>query len=439
VYRVLRPIVLVTVGAALASCDAGSVQILEPTGTSSGLGALALSVVVDSADAASGAALGWSTGVPGATVRYTRVDQDRFNWVDARTDSTGRALLSGLQPGQYWVTAERQVSGAQADALPYGTGSPRAFGGGQQFEVSARDTVSGVVPVELDRAGTLVLSEVYLTDPILYLHFTYWYDWYLELYNNSDQVQYLDGLVVGRGYLYPVDDSYFGHHSCAETESFRAGSHVWSIALWRLPGSGGRYPLAPGKTAVLAVSAVDHRKVLAALPDLSGAQFEFVPPGVADNPGVPNIAYLGPSFGDVTELTWFGSVWGGDGWFLARPLDISSLPTQRDPYLTNGPPYVGIPVEDVLDYVAVTQDPTTADVPFRGLTPYCSPTEPAAVDHLIAEIMSPGTSGDLTTSGQRRILRYVGGRAVLMDTNTSPVDWVNIPRTPGALPGGGGL
>jgi len=431
---------MVVVGAFLPACDAGSVQILEPTNTTNAnLGALALSVVVDSADAASATMLGWSAGVRGATVRYARVDQDRFNWKDATTDSVGNLVLDGLPPGQYWVTAERQVSGAQADALPYGAGSPRAFGGSQQFEVSSRDTTSGVVPVELDRAGTLVLSEVYTTDPFPFGQPPFWQDKYLEIYNNSDQVQYLDGVLVGQGYVYVADNSYFGHHSCAETEPFRTGSHVWSVSLWRLPGSGEQYPLAPGKTALLAVSAVDHRQVLAALPDLRSAQFEFAPPGTADNPAVPNITYLGPWFGDQTERNYFEPTEWGPGWFLARPLDISSLPTQRDPYFTQGPPYVGIPVEDVLDYAAVAPDPTTANELFRGLTPYCSPTEPVAVDHLIAEIMSWDGNGDLITSGQRRILRYAGGRAVLMDTNTSPVDWVKIPRTPGGLPGGGGL
>jgi len=425
--------------ASLAACDAGSVQILEPTNaTSSSLGTLSVTVVVDSADASSAATLGWAAGVPGASVRYTRVDQDRFNWEDATTDSTGQVVLSGLAPGQYWVTAARQVTGAQAEALPYGTGSPRAFGGGEQFQVSARVTTTGVVPVELDRPGTLVFSEVYLTDPFPFDYSSdiYPQDAYLEIYNNSDQVQYLDDLLIGRGYVFALDYSYYGHHSCAESAPFRTGAHVWSTSLWRLPGTGQQYPLAPGKAAVLAVSAQDFRTVLADLPDLSHAQFEFAPSGSADNPGVPNIAYLGPWFQDPTFRSLFYTSDARGGWFLARAPDISTLPTQRDPDAAETPD-VGIPVEDVLDYMSVVKDPTTAFEYDRGLKPYCNPTEPTAVDHLIAEILAPDGSGNLTTSGQRRILRRVGGRAVLMDTNTSPVDWVRLPLTPGALPGGG--
>jgi hypothetical protein len=411
------------------------VQVLDPTGaTSSGLGTLDIQVVVDSVDADAASLMGWGAGVPAASVRWTRVDQDRFQWQGATADSSGRVEVTAVPPGQYWVTAERDVSGPMTASLPHGTGSPRTFAGGIQLELSAGATRQGVLPVRLDRADGLVLSELYLTDPFPYGQSAFWQSKYIEIYNNSDQTQYLDGLLIGNGYIYLADYSHFGHHSCAETEAFRTGSRVWSVSFWQMPGSGHDYPLAPGRTALLAVSAADHTSVLGGLPDLRSADFEFVPPGTADNPGVPNIDYLGPWFPPQSNL--FNGFSARGGWFLARPLELSDLPRKVDPYFTQGTPYLGVPVEDIVDYVAITEDPTTAYVPNRGTTPYCDPTEPSAVDHLIAEILAPD-NGDLITSGQRRVLRVVDGHAVLMDTNTSPVDWVNIPRTPGGLPPGG--
>jgi hypothetical protein len=428
-------VALVGVSVITCACNAGSVQLLEPAGTaSSGFGTINVHVVVDSVDADAAQTLGWAQGVPEPTIRWTRVDLMRFRWQSATADSAGDVQLT-VPPGQYWVTAERDLSGPATASLLHGSGEPRAFAGDAELQLAEGGSVSVTLPVRLDSEGSLVLSEVYTTDPFQYGQSTFYQSKYVEIYNNSDQVQYLDGVILGRPYLFSTDDSYYGHHSCAQTEPFRSGSYVWGLAFWRLPGAGHDYPLAPGKTAVLAVSAADHSQVLPDLPDLRNANFEFVPPGTADNPGVPNIAYLGP----YTPPLWdnlFSTVFPPTGWFMARPLDLASLPRQTDTPPTLGTPYIGVPVEDVLDYAGVTWNPTDVSLDNRGDTPFCNPTEPAAVDHLIAYIIAPD-NGDLMTSAQRRVLRVVDGRAVLMDTNTSPVDWVNIPRTPGGLPPGG--
>ena len=137
------------------------------------------------------------------------------------------------------------------------------------------------------------MNEIYCVGPVNNIF--YFYDLFIELYNSSDSVKYLDGMQVMRvshsnGSLMPGDDWY------------KNGKMQGITYIYKFPGRAGEknYPFNPKKFLVLAGDAVDHRKVVSTSIDLSHADWEFYNQYMAadiDNPGVPNLINMRPDNG----------------------------------------------------------------------------------------------------------------------------------------------
>lgn len=118
------------------------------------------------------------------------------------------------------------------------------------------------VALASSQAGSIVFREIYCggcsKSPE---EGGYQFDKYVILHNNSDEVQYLDGLCFG----------------CADPYNSSANNNVWTSTdpatgatvfpefvpviqcVWQFGGSGTSFPLAPGEDAVLVVcGAIDH-------------------------------------------------------------------------------------------------------------------------------------------------------------------------------------
>jgi hypothetical protein len=130
------------------------------------------------------------------------------------------------------------------------------------------------------------INEIYCAGPVNNLF--YFYDLFLELYNSSDSVKYVDGMQVMRvsgtnnGTAKPGGDWYGD------------GRMQGVTYCYKFPGRAGEmnYPINPKQFLVLAGDAVDHRKVISNSIDLSRADWEFYNQYMAadiDNPGVPNL------------------------------------------------------------------------------------------------------------------------------------------------------
>jgi len=75
----------------------------------------------------------------------------------------------------------------------------RAFGDG--FMVHFYQADSRTLRLAPDQRGSLVISENYGTAQSFTITGTDWqYQYYLEVYNNSDTTIYLDGKILGRAY-----------------------------------------------------------------------------------------------------------------------------------------------------------------------------------------------------------------------------------------------
>ncbi|NCS88134.1 MAG: hypothetical protein AUK34_14295 [Ignavibacteria bacterium CG2_30_36_16] len=134
----------------------------------------------------------------------------------------------------------------------------------------------------------IAINEIYAGGPLNNLFF--FYDQYIELYNSSDSVQYVDGFIVMR-----VSGNNEGKGSGADEDDDNDIDGVTYI--FKFPGSPGEknYPIQPGEFMVLASDAVNHKNSMSTSIDLSNANWEFYNQFSStdiDNPNVPNLENL---------------------------------------------------------------------------------------------------------------------------------------------------
>lgn len=95
----------------------------------------------------------------------------------------------------------------------------------------------------------LIFKEIYYTGVMSY----YWKDGFFELYNNSDEVQYLDGLIVG------IVDGGFGAPSpWADENGVLPNRYPLTNHAIYFPGTGTQHPVQPGASVVVATVAINH-------------------------------------------------------------------------------------------------------------------------------------------------------------------------------------
>lgn len=409
-------------------CEAAAPELVAP----GGLGAEHETVVVEArvrpADSALARELGWTGGVPGVEVRYR--EHGTGEWREGRTDSTGRLVLEGLPPALWHVYGGRLLEEAEAERLG---GVRRAFGDGLYTRAgggSAGDTTRLTLELAANRPKGLVISE-FATGIVTVLQADVGgrrQAHYLEIYNNADRTIYLDGKLLADGTFlgfFPTTVS-----KCADSRAVRTDSTglVTRKAL-RFPGSGTDHPIEPGEAVVIAGAALDHTKVHPGYPDLSDADFEVAGGVAADNARVPNMESAGLEGFRPRDLSAPDNLW-----FLAEPTDLRSRPIVYRDHLGQG--YVRVPAERILDAVGAWYWWPENERDQFGEP--CKPFIHRRFERYFTHHPSHSVFGTEFTSRsslQRRILRREGGRAVLLNTNTSAVDFFfGQPRSPGWVP-----
>jgi hypothetical protein len=405
----------------LASCDPGDVVLLAPDGSDASAPTVSIRAVIDTQYATIAASLGWMAGVPGAQVRVHRMDEpyDETYWHVAAADTTGLATFADLLFGLYEVEVTRALLASEA---AQSADAERLLAGGRRVYLPA----SGVheVTVAPDGRGPLVFSEFKFNQaayPSETGGVSYPDAKYFEVYNNSDTTIYLDGRYWGMGWDIMIS---FPAWPCVQTSAVRNDPEgIWAQNVFRFPGAGTDHPLLSGQVALVAKVAIDHRAVHPALFDLSNADFEWG--GDADNPDVPNLEDIGLRPMVVT--------YPGDGHpvFLSEPVDLATLPRYVDP--VSGNPWVRIPRALVLDASVGTYDQTSSPGSGGQVTACLE-----AMHRYFERLPGPASAFDdfyQGLSAQRRILLVrPDGRKELQDTETSMVDFVKAPRTPGWIP-----
>ena len=159
--------------------------------------------------------------------------------------------------------------------------------------------VSGQTSTSTDTAKPvsstgIAINEIYCAGPVNNIF--YIYDQFIELYNSSDSVKYLDGMEVMR--VSGTDNMTYRPGG----DWYHNGKMQGITYIYKFPGRAGEknYPFNPKQFLVLAGDAIDHRKAVSTSIDLSHADWEFVNQYMAgdyDNPNVPNLLNMRPDNG----------------------------------------------------------------------------------------------------------------------------------------------
>ncbi len=415
----------------LVACEPGPVTQIDPNETNPDIPqvnrtTLTVHAAVDSVDRALADSLGWRDGIPGAEINILR--NGTAEWITVLTDSSGTASVGKLGAGLYRVYGARTLTDGEAGRVG---GVVRAFGDGRTISVGEETTLE--LSMIADRPRSLVISETGNGGPVPWETggTSYTKARYFEIYNNSDSMMYLDGMLFG------VSGAVWANRTtgtaCSESQTPRTDPEgIHAAEVLQFPGSGTEYPIGPGETRTMAVAAIDHTPVHPTLSDESDADFEMGLSGNANNPAVPDM--IKPSF---PNQFFVGSLLGlRDVYFLSRPLDVASLPVSwRDAF--NGRQYVLIPKDKLIDVVALVSIWAPSNAEF----PPCIPIVGRGFNRYEGGFQNIGFDADptfrSTRSLQRRVLRIsADGRKILYNTRTTAVDFFRgmVPRTWRTLP-----
>lgn len=244
----------------------------------------------------------------------------------------------------------------------------------------------------------------------------YFRDQFYEIYNNGNEVVYLDHFCLA--HLVPE----YATTSLPEWPAEDGiDKYVYAVTLWQIQGDGDDYPLQPGESVVVAQEAADHTKIETwagfGLVDTSKADWECWSGNEQRiNTEVPDLPYVFWS-GWIMTMQWLTSVDGSaialyqPGQNLTFGSDYWQVGTTTQCQVGgSGQQYVRIPVGDIYD--AVECVPTAADLDMKRV--------PGILD-----------SGAATVDGYyngRSISRKVASRRedgspIFQDTNNSTADF----------------
>lgn len=330
-----------------------------------------------------------------------------------RNADNADAILDSIVPGIYTIS----VSGTA-----FSTDGTEYFINGNAVN---KELYKGVQSVDITLKGLkispLVFKEIYYAGSKPPTGFGYFRDQFYEIYNNSNDVQYLDGVyfaqlapnVANKSKL-PVWAGGVNNDVC------------YAERIWQFPGNGHDYPLQPGESAVIAQLAVNHK-----LPvynpnspvDCSHAEFEFFPfnnrfpDGKAIN--MIHVFYDGkPEFGKQPQFltSVFGSAFAmfkvpnGSDW------DPINNKTYQDHEVNRKDIKAKIPLQYVLDAVECINNETFVN----------AKRIPAVIDAGMTWVGSSycglGVVRKVVTENGDTIRRN-NGAIILQDTNNSTDDF----------------
>ncbi|MBD3224681.1 MAG: DUF4876 domain-containing protein [Caldithrix sp.] len=334
------------------------------------------------------------TAVPGARVKLMSLHHDLI--YEAVTESEGSVWLKNIVPGMYNCTVTKLYTRDTVKKyLPL------------DQDISLSASMSAIpleqsgepirVTVEPIFSSNVVISEIYYngapSPPAYYFH-----DQFTELYNNSDEIIYLDQYAIGDvAYGYREDDPHMLH----------------CIHLYQFPGQGMDYPLYPGEMIVVAQDAVDHLEYNTRSVDLSAADFEYYNhlSSDIDNHNVPNMVQLHHKYGHDFLYSVFNDA-----------VVLFELTAADTTWTYDSFNHVLVPVERVVDGVEYRE--ITTQYQYKRL--------PDKIDSGIGGGI-PAYKGK---SIIRKVFRQTGSKFILMDNNNSSVDFkVSDQPTPAKIDG----
>jgi len=298
-----------------------------------------------------------------------------------------------LIPGVYTVTATGESAGG--GFTYYFSGSLTNINiltGGQTFNIE----------VVSSKAGALILKEIYFNGSTGY----YFKDQFYEIYNNSDDVQYADGMGIGN--IIPSLASTATYNW--EVPDGKPENYIYLASIWQVPGDGNDFPVKPGESIIIAQIAQNHTAIKPTSPvDLSGAEFETFIVNQSVNPDNPNAHNMILAFDKgVFGTQWLVTVFGGayaifmpdteidpNGWVKPQGKSDQAYP---------------IPIDCVLDAVEIVNNATKIN----------QKRMPTSLD---AGATYTGATYNCNSVSRKIRETKEDGRHIYMDTNNSSDDF----------------
>ena len=342
----------------------------------------------------------------GTVFDVTVTNYDTRTEQSAKTSEDGKVTIGGLVIGRYTVTATASVTDGGVEYLYTGTLS----------NVNVlEDGMTLTVPVSAAKNSQLVIKEMYYGFSKNASGANYIHDQFIEIYNTSDRIVYVDGLCIGN--LMP--------ELATGQASYDWGVDVQEYCLFakvlKVPGNVGdtNYPLEPGESVLLCKWAKNHMNEegnpLSPV-DLSGGEFEYYyPTGPQQDEAAINLE-LPYNRTESAYTQWTTSM---NGWAYAIffPEDGDFDKSNQLQEANNGAIFsYPVPVDRILDAVECVRDETQV----------ANKRVPNVLDS--GSIWLTDENGEPATGLGRSLVRKVSstledGRVILQDTNNSTNDF----------------
>lgn len=327
------------------------------------------------------------------------------------TDQNGLAKFSNIIPDIYDVYTSWDISGDEyvnmSDSLV--ENKPALISGISSSHKIFSDSLITLKTL-LSVKQSLLISKVYASGTRDFNNSAYTADAYIEIFNNSDEIQYSDGI-----YLALVEGD--------SPIAFAAKDNPTDIharQVFRFPGKGTDYPILPGKSIVACNSAIDHTANATTTVNLQNADFEFknTLSKPINNPLVESMILIHTSYVGLNYLNLQRGGVNGICMFKTTE-NVGSYPLDYPPGKTSGNKFLRIPAKFVFDGVEILAYRSTGvDVNSKRLQNF--------IDAGYKTISS--TSGYSHESTERKVdtKKSTNARIYLTDTNNSLNDMVTV-------------
>jgi hypothetical protein len=267
--------------------------------------------------------------------------------------------------------------------------------------------------VAASRKGGLVIKEIYYTGSLTPASGSYYSDQFVEIYNNSDSVIYLDNLCLS---VMDPNSSATENVWAAQTSKLPMTFHTWTWA-----GNGTSHPLQPRTSVVVAQDGFNHKSDAAGNPnspvDLGNAHYETyveAQPTIkdVDYAGVPNLTLVYTT--TTTSNDWLMPVFGPALVIFRLPIAYTTYASNPDNFMTKpgstaSTEYLMIDPSYVIDAVECVR--VEEDKRFKRV--------PVALDAGMVWCNGTYTS----QSVRRKVEKIIDGKVYYKDTNNSSEDF----------------
>ncbi|WP_330747399.1 DUF4876 domain-containing protein [Chryseobacterium sp. CP-77] len=375
--------------------------------------------------------------------------------ITGKTDENGELKLNAVLPGNYSIQAELQLKKSEYEQQIGEETSYEIvhFGGFDEKVIINANTPSKLVRITSGNLGDLVIKQYYYagSDTKLGANFR---DQFIEVHNNSDQTIYADGLYLvflegntnSNPTTYTLSNGQYDWSKTAGGGAAANTDYVYSNILIKIPGNGSQYPILPGKSIVIAQTAINHKMPF---DDINGTGVAIQEPDrTVDLSHADFETYLGdyntsigkkPFAWDIQNImvpdmqVAYWSIASNDlilnvnsmlglGILRATDAEVAGWQKVPSPKAPTGNLFLQIPKNYIIDGIDITDKEQKAPKDF-----------PADIDASRTFIVNAVGQAEATFTGLsviRKTKEIINGRVVLQDTNNSANDFVTIKANP---------